>query len=429
MATKTSEASANLGAREAAAALGVSVATLYAYVSRGLVRSESTGGSRRERRYRREDVERLIERKAQRREPERAAERALRWGTPVLESALTLIEGGQLYYRGRRALGLAETHTFEAVAELLWEEEGGRLETAPAEARSLPSQALSAWESSADDWSGWRGVLKAVGTLSAAGEAGPAALFPIVLPLAAREDAAAHDLRPEAVRRAGRRIIRLLARAAVYPGRLEGDTLAEGLQRAWAPGRAGAAHALNAALVLCADHELNVSAFTARCAASAGATPYDAVIAGLAALRGTRHGGHTERVEALLDEVGTAGRAKRVLGERLRRGEDIPGFGHRLYPEGDPRGRRLLELAEKAARRAAAAKLARAVTTAAVELTGERPTVDFGLAALRRALGLPRGAALALFALGRTAGWIAHALEQYQSGVMIRPRARYVGYS
>jgi len=395
-----------LSAREAAAALGVSVPTLYAYVSRGLVRSEGTGRRTRARRYRREDIDRLRERQAQRREPHRAAERALRWGTPVLESALTLIEDGQLYFRGQPALALSKTQSFESVAELLW-----GVEAAPAWPGGALEIDLRPWESA----------------LARAGQGGPADLFPLVLPLAAQADPAAYDLRPEAVKATGRRIIRLLAAAAVYPHPPRGATVAQVLQHAWAPSRPDAARLLNAALVLCADHELNVSAFTARCVASAGATPYDVVIAGLAALRGTRHGGHTARVEALLDEVALPVRAARVLGERLQRGEPLPGFGHPLYPTGDPRGRRLLELAAKTAGRSRAVALGRAVITEAARVLGEHPTLDFGLVVLSRALTLPRGAPLALFALGRTAGWIAHALEQYQLGTMIRPRARYAG--
>jgi citrate synthase len=225
----------------------------------------------------------------------------------------------------------------------------------------------------------------------------------------------------------GARIIQLLAAATVYPDTNRGGTVAEALQGHWVPNLPVAARAINAALVLCADHELNVSAFTARCVASAGATPYDVVMAGLAALRGSRHGGHTARVEAFLDEVGSAARAGQVLGDRLRRGETIPGFGHPLYPEGDPRGRRLMELATEIGKRSRAVTLAKAVVAEAWRLIGEHPTVDFGLVAISRALGLPAGAPLALFAIGRTAGWIGHALEQYQSGVMIRPRARYTG--
>ncbi len=398
-----------LSAKESAAALGVSVPTLYAYVSRGLVRSEAVGGSRRSRRYRRDDVERLKARQEQRRNPGRAAARtaagALQWGEPVLASALTLIENGQLYYRGQSVVRLAATHTFEQVAALLWEGEAADT-SAP-----LP------------DLRPWAAALDSRADQSAAGA------FQVVLPLAAQADLPAYDLRPAAVRQCGARILRTLAAAAVYPAAAGAGTVAERLARHWSPQQPGAARLLDAALILCADHELNVSAFTARCVASAGATPYDVVTAGLAALRGSRHGGHTARVEALLEAVGTPGQAGRVLAERLKRGEALPGFGHHLYPPpaGDPRGRALLDLAQTNYRRSKAVVVAQAVAAEAERLIGEPPTIDFALVVLARAMGLPRGAPLAVFALGRTAGWIGQALEQYALGQMIRPRARYVG--
>jgi citrate synthase len=180
---------------------------------------------------------------------------------------------------------------------------------------------------------------------------------------------------------------------------------------------------VEAALILAADHELNVSAFTARCVASAGASPYQVVIAGLAALQGGKHGGNCERVEALFAETGRPERAAAVVAGRLRRGEGIPGFGQPLCPAGDPRGKELLRLAAELA----PDPVAEALCEAARAVLQEHPTIDFGLVTLARALGLPDGTALGWFALGRTAGWIAHALEQYASGEMIRPRAHYTG--
>src|SRR6185503_9092900 len=112
--------SRHMTAKEAGAALGVSLATLYAYVSRGLVRSEAVAGSRRTRRYRREDVLRLKARQDQRRNPAAAAQQTLHWGLPVLESGLSLITDGELYYRGQNVVTLAQDCTFEQVAELLW---------------------------------------------------------------------------------------------------------------------------------------------------------------------------------------------------------------------------------------------------------------------------------------------------------------------
>jgi citrate synthase len=181
------------------------------------------------------------------------------------------------------------------------------------------------------------------------------------------------------------------------------------------------------ALVSCADHELNVSAFAVRVVASTRTSPYDAVAAGLAALRGPLHGGHTARVEALLDEAKSPGALARTVRERIRRGESIPGFGHPLYPAGDPRGKLIFEAVEDGWPRSQAAGFQRAARYAGRSVLGDHPTIDFGLVVLRRALGLPAGSALVLFALGRTAGWIAHAKEQYALGSLIRPRAVYRG--
>ena len=388
-------------ADEAAERLGVSKATLYAYVSRGLIHSEATGGSKRTRRYSADDVDRLLEKRAR---STAVAEQALQWGAPLLDSALTLIEDGQVYYRGHSVVDLAQTASLEEVAGLLWMED---LETDLFGEAFVLSDRL-------------RGVLQRVADLRAV-ERMQGALI-----VATGEDASAYDLRPQAVMRTGVRIVRLMTCGAIGAP-IEDGEIARVLQRVWVPDRPAAARLLNAALVLCADHELNVSAFTARCVASAGSTPYAAVIGGLSALQGIKHGGYTERVEALLREVRTPDLAGAVLGARLRRGEQIPGFGHPLYPAGDPRGSLLLAMVEEFAAETNAVALAKAVVEAAADLLGQRPTLDFGLAALAHALALPSGAALGLFALGRAVGWIGHAIEQYESDQLIRPRARYVG--
>jgi len=184
---------------------------------------------------------------------------------------------------------------------------------------------------------------------------------------------------------------------------------------------------LDAALVYCADHELPVSTFAARCVASSGASPYAVVLAGLAALGGVKHGGQVELVEAFLREVETEGDARTVISGRLRRGERIPGFGHSLYPDGDPRGAGLLHLTTEAYPTSPAVQRSRAVAEEILHLMGSRPNVDFALATLARTLSLPAGAAVALFGLGRTVGWIGHAIEQYEDDTLIRPRARYTG--
>ena len=393
-----------LTAGQAAEELGVSLATLYAYVSRGMIRSEAAGRSR-SRRYRAEDVWRLKERKERRRDPDGVVEGALHWGTPVMESEITLIADGRLYYRGRDVAALAAGSAIEEVAALIWTGD-------PASSRDLFPPT---WPELSPRL---RTALGSVEGLS------PVETFQVLLPLA--EDPAAYDLRPPAVARTGAHIIRLMTSvAAGEAGAARG--LAETLARGWCPQNPEAEALLNSALILCADHELPVSTFAARCVASSEATPYAVVVAGLAALGGVRHGGQVELVEVFLREAEAAGDARRVIAGRLRRGEEIPGFGHSLYPEGDPRGGELLRLIGAAYPNSQAVALSDAVIAEALELMGERPTVDLGLVTLARALGLPPGGAIALFALGRTIGWIGHAIEQYESESLIRPRARYVG--
>ncbi len=400
-----------LTAAQAAGELGISVATLYAYVSRGLIRSEGGEPASRARRYSREDVEKLKQRKEQRRNPAHMVEQALHWGAPVLESALTLVEGGRLYYRGHDVAGLAGHASFEQVAALLWT---GELAVGLPEvfARTAPAGLATA---------------RAWATPGVLARPALADEFQLALARAAPADPARYDLRPAAVAQAGVRILYLLANVAAGGPSAPEAGIAGALQRAWAPSQPQARDLLNAALVLCADHELNVSSFTARCVASAGSTPYAAVIAGLAALQGTRHGGQTARVEALLREAHTAREVRDVLAGRLARGEGIPGFGHVLYPEGDPRGRLLLDMLAELWPDTPTVRLAAALEQSALELIGERPTIDLALAVLAAGLNLPEGAALAIFALGRTAGWLAHAMEQYETGQLIRPRARYIG--
>jgi citrate synthase len=162
------------------------------------------------------------------------------------------------------------------------------------------------------------------------------------------------------------------------------------------------------------------------CAASAGASPYDTVSAAMATLKGRRHGGGTERVSALFAETEKPSRARTVIANRLRHGENLPGFGHPLYPAGDPRAALLMRLAE-ASGNETEWKLVRSLSRAGSELLHDLPNLDFGLVALARTYGLPDGAPLMLFAFGRTIGWIAHGIEQYATGELIRPRARYTG--
>ena len=263
-------------------------------------------------------------------------------------------------------------------------------------------------------------------------------------------DPAAEDLNPAAVRRTGARILRAevaclerLAAAdrrtppAGAAGREDANSpaaprglVARSLARAWRmadPALAGAL--IEAALVLLADHELNVSTLAARTAASGRASPYHAVLAGLAAAHGTLHGQASILASELLRSVSRPERARRVVGEYLRARRPLPGFGHRVCRTRDARAEVLLQHLRSAAPRHPALAVTEAVAAAAREMLTGAPiiNVDLPLATLTAVLGLPAAASETLFIVARTAGWIAHALEQYRTGGLLRPRARYAG--
>jgi citrate synthase len=378
-------------AQDAAARLGVSRTTLYSYVSRGLLRAHAADNSR-ERRYLVAEVARLAAKRARGHNPRHAAKDALSWGLPVVESAICSIDGGRLYYRGRDAVKLADTEDVECVAAMLWQ--------CPVE-DAFPSRFAVrdlVWKRSVRD---------------------PAMPLISSFAVAGRHLQADSWQQPPGRSRAYGDLMRILA-ACVLRTFPSAAPLHEQCAKAWRLG-ARQEKLIQAALILCADHELNASSFTVRCVASTGASLHAALLGGLAALSGPRHGGVTVRVERLWDEIGEATHPEAALRARLERGDDLPGFGHPMYPDGDVRAAAILNrLPRRFARW-------RSLTDAVEQLTGLKPDVDFALIALRRHLRLPAGSAYGLFALGRSLGWIAHALEQRAQGNLIRPRASYVG--
>ena len=207
---------------------------------------------------------------------------------------------------------------------------------------------------------------------------------------------------------------------------LAAPDVASGIRRALGAGGRDT-RLLDASLVLCADHELNASSFAARVAASTGADLEACVLAALATFSGPRHGAESMRVQALVAEADRPARARSTLLARVRRGETLPGFGHRLYPAGDPRGTALLALASAQPRHTPQLSTLRALVSEAARLGLGAPTLDVGLLAVAHALRLPPWTGQVLFCVGRSAGWIAHVAEQRSSGELLRPRARYVG--
>jgi citrate synthase len=399
----TERAEGRLSTAEAAARLGVKPATLYAYVSRGLLGRERSADGRTST-FDPAELDRLAR-------PGRAR-RGRRPATElVVPSALTAIAHGLPWYRGLAVPDLAGAHRFEEVAEWLWT---GRF-----------PDPIPAWQAGA-------GALEA-------GRRAQAALPPTALPLErirviaaalAAGDELRLELHPAAVTAAGRSLVAGLVDCLPHPGPPpQGTSIAA---RLWsglspldpAPGPVGV---VDVALVLLADHELAASTVAARVAASVRADPYAVVSAGLATVSGTLHGGASLGIEALLGEIDRPADAASVVGARLRRGERLRGFGHPLYPDGDPRAGVLLAHL----RRATVGSPRLEVVEALLETTGRRglpaPNVDFALAAVAHVTGMTRGAGEAVFAVARTAGWIAHALEEYDRNAPIRPRARYTG--
>ena len=376
-----------LTAEEALSRLRVRPQTLYAYVSRGRVRAEPDPDEPRRSRYRLIDVAALAAKKARGRKAADVAVGAIAWGEPVLSSAITTVRDGRLYYRGHDAVALAETATLEEAARLL---RGGL---------GLPREDV-------------RGVV--VGpTARARAFAAFAARATVDPPAQGRS---AEESADEAAGLVDLMAAAIAGRDGDLPREEDEGAIHERLGRAWRAPR-DRWELIRRALVLLADHELNASTFAARVTASTGASLAAAVLAGLAALSGPRHGGMAERLAAFASESARIGPSRALA--QLREAP-IPGFGHALYPDGDPRAEALLRLVETPPRLAE--------LRAAVEAeTGEKPNVDFALAAMRSALDLPEEAPFALFAAARTAGWLAHAIEQVESGQLIRPRARYVG--
>ncbi|MEI9992337.1 MAG: citrate synthase family protein [Rhizomicrobium sp.] len=385
-----------LSARDAATELAVSPATLYAYVSRGLIRSEP-GETPRSRRYRAEDVRGLKNRRAPLVETQglKAAD------LPVMDSAVSTITVEGPIYRGVRATALAETATFEQCATLLWDSKSAD----PFAKTNLPvvSPAMRA-------------------ILAATRGAPPIDRAVAVLSQAAEADPRAYNSVAEGRAATGARILRL-AVAAMIEAEPSAEPLHKQIARAWAPKHKHAEDLIRRALVLLADHELNASTFTVRCAASTGISLYDAIIAGLVALKGPRHGGVGPLAAKLLDTL-LEGDIAAIVRERVALGERFPGFGHMVYQGGDPRAVSLLGALIKTG---IDKRLAVEIPERIREATGGFANCDYALAVMRRALGMPQGSETTLFAMARLAGWVAHASEQLESRKLIRPRARYTG--
>jgi len=409
-----------LTAAEAARRLGVKPATLYAYVSRGVL-SRVRAPDGRASLFGAEEVERL----ARRGRPRRPAGVA----DITVESAITEITGDSLRFRGLDATRLAVSRTFEEVAELLWT---GEFRPAREPWRARPA-ALAAGRAAQ--------AALPVGTL-------PLERLQVIVPAMAATDPLRLQLDRPAVIATGRSLIAGMVdclpspttwvtpnpAAPVSPPDTsvsagQDEPIAERLWSRLCDQRAspGLLRALSAALVLLADHELAASTLAARVAASVRADPYAVAGTGLGAMSGALHGGASLGAETLIAAASGPDDVPRVVAELLRRGEKVPGFGHLVYRGGDPRAVVLLDLVRRAAPKSGQLAVAEAMLAEIRQKSLPAPNIDFALATLTGVAGMIRGAGEAIFAVARTAGWIAHALEAYVGGGPLRPRAVYTG--
>ena len=403
-----------LTAAEAARRLGVKPATLYAYVSRGvLTRVRAPDG--RTSLFGAEEIEQL----ARRGRPRRPAGVA----DITVESAITEITGDSLRFRGLDATRLAVSRTFEEVAELLW----------TGEFPSGPESGREPWRARPAALAAGRAAQAAlpVGTL-------PLERLQVIVPAMATTDPLRLQLDRPAVIAAGRNIIAgmvdcLASGVTADPDESVAGRLWSSLCAANGPGHGqgrpvpGLMRALSAALVLLADHELAASTLAARAAASVRADPYGVVGTGLGAMSGALHGGASLGAETLMAAASGPEDVPRVVAELLRRGEKVPGFGHFVYRGGDPRAILLLGLVRRVAPKSRQLAVADAVFAEVRHKSLPEPNIDFAIATLVRVAGMVRGAGEAIFAVARTAGWIAHALEAYSGPGPLRPRAVYTG--
>jgi len=368
-----------IGRAEALDALKVRAQTLYAYVSRGWIGARPDPADPRRSLYAATDIERLAARRRRGRKAGAIAASAMAWGEPALPTRISTMAGGRLFYRGHDAAALAATAALEDIAALLWEQD------------RTPRFALR-------------------------GAGGPAPSPFAALAQGLEAIPASLGRSPALLGADGAAAIARLAHGFGLP---DGEApLHARLAAAWSLDGDGAQR-IRTALVLMADHELNASTFAVRVAASTGAAIPACLLAGLAALSGPRHGGAGEALAMLVRQAAQEG-AGAALDRWLASGHDLPGFGHILYPQGDPRAHALLD---GLVLDPLLADLRDAVRTA----LDRPPNIDFALCALTRRFRLPDRAPFTLFALGRSVGWVAHAMEQAATGALIRPRGRYEG--
>ncbi|WP_406391601.1 citrate/2-methylcitrate synthase [Streptomyces sp. NBC_00887] len=402
-----------LTTRETAEQLGVKPETVYAYVSRGQLGSRRAPGGRGST-FDAAEVAALV-RRTGRREPVPAA------GELVFRTGITLIEHDAYYFRGVDATELARAYGYEEVAEWIWT---GELR--PGIRFTAPPESLAA-------------ARRTVAALPA--HSGSTDRLRVAVTAAAAADPLRFDLSPQGVLSSARGLIPTLVAALPVVGEQPpadgrdgaGGASATLARQLWPrlsgrPADAASLAVLDTALALLTDHDLAASTLAARVAASARAHPYAVVSAGLGVLEGPLHGAASGLAHRMLSEVVARGSASPVVADHLRVGRRVPGLGHRLYTGEDPRAHVLFDLLEDVPQAARALAAARDVVATTARHTPLHANVDLALAVLSVTSGMPAEAGETVFAVARTAGWIAHALEEYaERPLRMRPSGQYTG--
>jgi len=395
-----------LSTKEAAELLGVKPETVYAYVSRGQLSSRRVPGGRGST-FDAKEVETLA-----RRNKRESGGSSGSGGELSVRTRITLIDPDRYYFRGVDATELAARHSYEEIAEWLWT---GRMR--PGTTFTAPDTSVAV-------------ARRAVDALPE--HASPTDRLRVAAIAAAAADPLRFDLSEDAVLGTARTLIPTLV-AALPPVRIGHRDEGSLAERLWARLSARAAdeaslRVLDTALGLLVDHDLAASTLAVRVAASARAHAYAAVSAGLGVLEGPLHGAASGLAHRLLNDVLEQGDAGPVIADELRAGRRIPGLGHRLYRGEDPRARALFALLEEIPRAEPALLAARDVVATTARHTPLHANVDLALAVLTASSGMPATAGETIFAVARTAGWIAHALEEYgERPLRMRPSGLYVG--
>jgi citrate synthase len=422
-----------LTAAEAAAQLGVKLGTLYAYVSRGWLKSYRRRVGR-EALYRRSDIEALRGMTMpERGRRARSLPDASSWvtiaqpptadGSPsgviVAESAVSSIIEGRLAYRGYPIEEVVEHATYEEICLLLWNGERPASVEVEQLRRAIAAAQMPPPVASA---------------LSGVGQHAPSLLrLAVMMPVLAAQPRNPARPRGDDASEIIRMMPLALAPAATRSSERKqppSSTAERLLQSFSGPDfRTWEHRALDRVLVACAEHELNASTFAARVVASTGADLYASVLAALCSLSGPIHGGACDRIETMFAALESGVRLETMLRHFGERQLLPPGFGHAIYPSGDPRAVLLKTVASSVSHHRGKRwfETACRVEERVWQRDQLRPNLDFYLTVCTRMLGFPRGLPAAIFALGRAAGWIAHSMEQYADNRLIRPRMRYRG--